>query len=345
MKAIAALLLLTSVAIGAWLAVAVVRRYALRALVDVPNARSSHAAPTPRGGGVGIVVANLTGLVTACLLGVADETLVIALAGGGLVVAVIGFLDDHKHVSPYLRLMCHVSAAVWLVYWVGRLPPIDFGSEVVDLGVFGVVLVLLSLVWFVNLFNFMDGIDGIAGAQSIFMTAAGAALAYTSGGGEQAVVPMLLLAAAVSGFLAWNWPPSRIFLGDVGSGYLGFMIGAIALWSVVEGWLTIWVWVILAGAFLADSTVTLIVRALARASLVEAHRSHAYQRLSRRWNGHASVTLAFTAVNLFWLGPWAFLAARFGSLGASFALVALSPLVVAAIGLGAGRRGEIGEKG
>lgn len=133
-------------------------------------------------------------------------------------------------------------------------------------------------------------------------------------------------------------------MGDVGSGYLGFALGAMALWTVVEGRLTAWVWLILGGAFLADATVTLLVRAWRGVALAEAHRSHAYQRLSRCWGSHRWVTLAFVAVNLLWLAPWAFLAAARPHLGAACAVAALAPLFVLAARLGAGRPGEIGAR-
>jgi Fuc2NAc and GlcNAc transferase len=130
-------------------------------------------------------------------------------------------------------------------------------------------------------------------------------------------------------------------MGDVGSGYLGFALGVLALWTVAEGWLTPWVWLILGGAFLADATVTLFRRARGGFRLVEAHRSHAYQRLSRHWGSHRSVTLGFVAISMLWLAPWAILATRWPSSGAACAFAALVPLFYLAAKLGAGRPGEI----
>lgn len=336
-------LLTALVAIASSAGVALVRRYALRRLLDVPNDRSSHSQPTPRGGGLALTVAHLCGVLLGGALGFVEVPLMLALAVGGLAVAVIGFLDDHGHVSASLRLGLHILAFVWAIFWLGMLPPVDFGWGAVDLGGIGTALLVLYLAWFLNLFNFMDGIDGIAGAQAMCMSLTGAALAYQAGGAEHAALPMVLLAAATIGFLLWNWPPARIFMGDVGSGYLGFALGVLALWTVTEGWLTLWVWLILGGAFLADATVTLFRRAKAQVRLVEAHRSHAYQRLSRHWGSHRSVTLAFVAVNVLWLAPWAIVATRWPSSGAVCALAALVPLFFLAARLGAGRPGEIGE--
>lgn len=337
-------LLAVVVALGSWFGVALVRRYARKRLLDVPNDRSSHSQPTPRGGGLALTVAHLLAVVVANWLGLLDLNLAATLIGGGFAVAVVGFLDDHGHVPAALRLICHLVAFAWAVWWLGGLPPVDFGWGPVDLGWAGTALLLLYLAWFLNLFNFMDGIDGIAGAQALCMSLTGVVLAYQAGGGEHAALPIVLLAAATLGFLAWNWPPARIFMGDVGSGYLGFALGVLALWTVVEGWLTPWVWLILGGAFLADATVTLVRRARARVNLVEAHRSHAYQRLSRHWRGHRPVTLAFIGVNVLWLAPWAFAAARWPASGAGCAIAALAPLFLLASRLGAGLPGEIGER-
>jgi Fuc2NAc and GlcNAc transferase len=330
-----------AVALGSWASVALVRRYALRRLLDLPNERSSHSQPTPRGGGLGLTVAHLLGVAAATLLGLLAPAVAIALIGGGALVAVIGFLDDHGHVAAPLRLLCHLLALSWGIWWLGELPPVDFGWGAVDLGWTGTALMALYCAWFLNLFNFMDGIDGIASAQALSMSVTAALLLLLVTGSERSALPLVLLASATAGFLAWNWPPARIFMGDVGSGYLGYALGALAIWTVAEGWLTPWVWVILGGAFLADATVTLFVRARSRVAVTQAHRCHAYQRLSRHFGSHRAVTLAFVAINVVWLGPWALVAAHWPQYAAACAVVAVSPLFVAASRLGAGREGEI----
>ena len=290
------------------------------------------------------MVAHLVGVLVATLVALSPYELATALIGGGLLVASIGLLDDYGHVPASLRLICHVLGFVWAVWWLGGLPPVDFGWGAVNLGPFGTVLMIVYLAWFLNLFNFMDGIDGIAGAQALSMTVTASLLLWFAADGTRATLPLWLLTAATAGFLVWNWPPAKIFMGDAGSGYLGFALGAMALWTVAEGWLTAWVWLILGGAFLADATVTLSVRARAGLALATAHRSHAYQRLSRHWGSHRAVTLIFTAVNALWLAPWALLAASRPNLGAACAVVALAPLFLLVARLGAGRPGEIGAR-
>jgi len=330
------------VAAGTWVGVAVVRAYALRRLVDLPNERSSHSQPTPRGGGLALTVMHLLGVLAATLLGLVPAGISASLIGGGGLVALIGFLDDHRHVPASVRLLCHFTAFGWAVWWLAVHGPLDVVREPALLGIAGALLLVIGLAWFLNLFNFMDGIDGIAAAQAIFMSGMATLLLFARDAGPGAMAPTMLLAAATAAFLAWNWPPARIFLGDVGSGYLGYALGVIAVWTTVEGWFTPWIWLILGGAFVADATVTLLVRLRSRAALAKAHRSHAYQRLSRHWRGHRPVTLAFAAVNLFWLAPWACAATLWPGRGAIFALAALLPLFWGALRLGAGRTGEIG---
>lgn len=330
-----------AVGVGSWAGVALVRRYALRRLLDLPNERSSHTQATPRGGGLALTLAHLVGVAAAWLLGLVPPAIAIALLGGGALVAAVGFLDDHRHVPAPLRLLCHVLAFAWAVWWLGGLPPVDFGWGDVDLGWAGTALLVVYCTWFLNLFNFMDGIDGIAGVQALMMSVTPTLLLLLVVGDLGNALPFVLLACATAGFLAWNWPPARIFMGDVGSGYLGYSLGALALWTVVQGWLTPWVWLILGGLFLADATVTLLVRARSRAAVTEAHRSHAYQRLSRHWGSHSSVTLACAAINLFWLAPWAIVATLWPQFAAACAVLAVSPLFAIAARLGAGREGEI----
>ena len=286
--------------------------------------------------------AHFGGVLGAASLGCVDRDLVMALVPGGILVALIGFLDDHGHVNPFLRLVVHLLALSFALVWIGewRWPGFGWGAD--GLRQMWPPLLLLLLAWFLNLFNFMDGIDGIAGSQALFMALGGALLSGLGGAGVDDVAPLILLAAAAAGFLVWNCPPARIFMGDVGSGYLGYALGVVALWTVVQGWLSPWVWAILGGAFIADATTTLVVRALARVRVTEAHRSHAYQRLSRHWRGHGRVPMAFSAINIGWLAPWAFVAARWPSAGAECAAISVLPLFLLALKLGAGLAGEIG---
>lgn len=312
-----------------------VRRYALaRRLVDVPNARSSHQLSTPRGGGLAIVVGFACILVVQAVGGRADTQLLIAVLPAVLGVAAVGFMDDHQHVAARVRIAVHVVAIAWALYWIGGPLAIPWPSGVLSIGWPVKLLAMLAMVWFLNLFNFMDGIDGIAASEAIFIACSGAWLATTSGQIGVASA-LLILAAAVLGFLAWNWPPAKIFMGDVGSGFLGAALGILGYAAAFADNLTLWSWVILVAVFVADATTTLIRRFVRRDRWYEAHRSHAYQRAARRW-GHLRVTVAVVLINLLWLLPMALLALAAPSSGVFIALLAYMPLLGLAAWLGAG---------
>ncbi|MBV4553008.1 glycosyltransferase family 4 protein [Pseudomonas sp. SWRI102] len=311
------------------------RRYALsRKLIDIPNARSSHSVPTPRGGGVSIV---LSFLITIPFL--SGELLawnfVVAFMGAGAGVAVLGFLDDHGHVPARWRLLGHFSAAAWALFWLNGMPAVSVVGATVSLGWLGHVLAAFYLVWMLNLYNFMDGIDGIASIEAIG-ACLGAALLYWLAGFYNLLFAPVLLAMAVAGFLYWNFPPARIFMGDAGSGFIGITLGLL---SIQAAWFSpklFWVWLILLGVFIVDATVTLARRLLRGDKVYEAHRSHAYQFASRQFGRHLPVTLAVAAINLFWLLPVAAGVALWEVDGLFALVVAYAPLVFLAVRFHAG---------
>jgi Fuc2NAc and GlcNAc transferase len=314
------------------------RLLALRkGMLDVPNARSSHKAPTPRGGGIAIVAVVSVLLPVLMWRGVVGRDLALALGGGGLMVAAVGFADDRRPLPTRVRLAVHCAAAVWALYWLGGLAPLRIGPHNVDLGMGGEALALLGIVWILNLFNFMDGIDALAASEAVFVLGAGATLA---GGGAEVAAVAWIAAAACAGFLLWNWPPARIFLGDVGSGYLGYLIAVLALAAARTDSAAPWVWLILGGAFFADATVTLARRVFRGEAAHEAHRSHAYQWLARRWNTHQRVSLSVIALNVGCLLPVAWLSARHPSAALRAVLGTLGLLAVLAAAVGAGRHEE-----
>jgi Fuc2NAc and GlcNAc transferase len=324
--------------VAAWLASLVLtglaRRYAVRRqLVDVPNDRSSHASPTPRGGGLGFVVTFLVALVVLHATGWVSLNASLALAGAGVTVAAVGFADDHAHMPAKLRILVHALAAAWVFYWLDVRPGEALG--VVWPVWLGALLVVLFVVWVLNLYNFMDGIDGLAGAEAVTACVGGAALGVAFWPASGVWLQPLLLAAAVLGFLVWNLPPARIFMGDVGSGFLGVCVAAIALESLAVSPAWFWAWMVLLGAFVVDATFTLLRRIVRRRPFYEAHRSHAYQHAARRF-GHRAVTLATVLLNLLWLLPIAWLVASERLGGVSGLLLAYLPLIGIAIYFRAG---------
>ena len=200
-------------------------------------------------------------------MGVLDDDVAAAFIGGGGLVALVGWLDDRRGVHAAVRAVVHCVAAGWAVYLVGGLPSYSTGTEHVHLGAIGGLLAVLGIVWATNLYNFMDGIDGIAGGQALCAGVFGGALLLLSGSAGLASVAFLV-AAATAGFLAWNWAPAKIFMGDVGSGFLGFTFGALAVASENDGGVPLLLWVLLLGVFVVDATVTLLRRTLARRGAV-----------------------------------------------------------------------------
>jgi Fuc2NAc and GlcNAc transferase len=323
---------LASAVVAGW-----ARRAAIaRGVIDVPNERGSHQRPTPRGGGIGIVVAMTGALLLLELSGAIQRGLFLALVVGGGAVAAVGFLDDRHKLPANWRLAVHTLAALWAVYCVGGLRQVQIGEHVAHLGIVGSALAVLGVVWVLNLFNFMDGIDGIASVEALFVSASGALLALLAGNGA-IVAASLVFGCACVGFLFWNWPPARVFLGDVGSGYLGYVVIVIALSDTQARPAAIWQWFTLGALFFTDSTLTLLRRLFRGDHVHQPHRQHAYQRLARRWGSHAKVTLLTLAIDLAWLLPLASLAAFRPAWGVPVALVATLPLLLGCWTLGAGR--------
>lgn len=313
--------------------------YANKKLMDIPNDRSSHEIPTPRGGGVAIVISYALSLLYLYLSHKLNPGITLALAGG-LPIAMIGFIDDHRHVSARLRLMIQILSATWSILWLDGLLYLQFNGEEYQLGQVGNILAILLLVWLVNLFNFMDGIDGIAASEVIFvglsaftiLTLKNSNISFINEG-----LPLLSLAAASLGFLFWNWPPARIFMGDVGSGVVGFLIGVSALYSAKSGAISLVTWLILLGTFYVDASFTLAQRILTGQNFTQAHRSHAYQKAARLHGSHKKVTLTFIFINLFWLLPLACAATNWPKLELMCLFIAYIPLVLMAQRLEAGK--------
>ncbi|MBT2294345.1 MraY family glycosyltransferase [Pseudomonas fluorescens] len=305
----------------------VIRSYAIhKNVLDVPVERSSHCTPTPRGGGIAIVLSFALGLVTLKFAGGLTSSTLWALLVSGGGIALLGFLDDHKPIAVRWRLLGHFLASGGIAFYLNGIPPIDiFGLSLIT-GELGYALATVYLVWMLNLYNFMDGIDGIASVEAISVCLA-ACLLYRLSGFYSLISAPLILVMAVSGFLFWNFPVARIFMGDGGSGFLGITLGVLSLQAA---WILpkfLWVWLILLGVFIVDATVTLLWRLLMGERIYEAHRSHAYQFASRRLGSHIPVTLTVAVINFFWLLPVAACVILWGLDGAIGLVVAYTPLV------------------
>lgn len=292
-----AILLLCVAFVLSWLGTGFVRRFAVsRRILDVPNARSSHDVPTPRGGGVVFTVLFLLALVGFLTASLPHPNLWIALLGGGILVASVGGLDDYRELPSFVRLVLYAVAAGWAAYWIGGLPVLSFGFATIHLGWSGYFISWAFILAFTNIYNFMDGIDGLTGSE-------GAIVALTAGillscSGEPIVGWIFIgLSAALLGFLRWNWHPAKVFMGDVGSNFLGFVFATTALTTGRFSDVSIWIWGILLGVFMVDGFLTFGRRILRRLPPTQAHRSHAYQGAVQRGHSHARVTLVIVGIN------------------------------------------------
>lgn len=305
--------------------------------LDIPNDRSSHTTPTPKGGGIAIVLTML--LATAVLYGGGHLTpaLALSLSLGGGAVAMLGHLDDRRGLSAVFRLVVQVLAATLAVWLVGGVSVLPLGSFDWQPGLIGGVIAVIGLVWMINLTNFMDGIDGLAASHAVLVSLAAAALLWSADAHGPASY-MLLLAAASAGFLVFNWPPATIFMGDVSSGFLGLVIGTVAIATAEH--VSLWAWGILITPFMADATVTRAMRYRLYGDLFGAHRAHVYQRLSRRLGGHQPVVQRFWALSLLIYVPLAVYVAQVPSSGWLVMPATWVISFVAAYRLGAGRDDE-----
>ncbi len=326
----------------AWLITLLVCKNALTLkLIHLPNERSSHSKITPHGGGLGIIGSFF--LVSFYLMW--QEQIyspiywaVILLC---LLVALVGLIDDIMHLSAFLRLSIHASVSL-LVYLSISTLPLPVLEDILGLPfAVTIALVILAGSWWINLFNFMDGIDGLAALQAIFMLSSALWISFYS---QADVVEttvwlwMLCLVFATLGFLFHNWSPAKIFMGDVGSTFLAFMIFFFALITISLGWINYAAWAILAALFVVDATVTLLRRIIARENILQGHRSHLYQHLADYWSSHQKVTLVYFAINLFWLFPLAWLCLVYRDASWWLLLVAYYPLILLAYKFNAGNK-------
>ena len=303
--------------------------------LDKPVARSSHSTPTPLGGGFAVVFLVFIASAHAFYAGQLEKGFFLSLFGA-YAVAAVGLIDDLKNVHAIWRIPLHFGAALWSLFWLGEIPALDFGLFTILNQSVLIPLALLALVWLTNLFNFMDGIDGLAGSELLFVT--GFSLAAGISGMDSGRSELLTVAcASAAGFLVWNWHPARIFMGDAGSGFAGFFIGLMALFTVQAGVMTYWTWLILLAIFAVDATLTLACRFWRGEHWFEGHNTHAYQHAARKFQSHSKVTIATVLINVCWLTPLAVVSVLYPSLGGLFSLIAVVPLAMLALGLGAGR--------
>ena len=322
LAASASILILT--AIACFVASVIATRAALgwlskRRFLDNPNARSSHSAPTPTGGGIGFMAVILVALLVTYSV---EQYPPFWLLTGTVIIVAVSFVDDLRPVPSSVRLLFQTAAILALLASL----PVD--TVIINAGLpdwLDRALAGLAWLWFINLFNFMDGIDGIAAGESVIVAVGLVGLALLNAVFGSASIPAVIVAAAAAGFLLLNWYPSRLFMGDSGSTGLGFVIGWLLIEAAGAGLLA--AALILPMFFLVDATSTLFARAIRRRPLARAHRDHAYQAavdrgLSQRFVAASVGVLGLALIGLAWLSPSAPVATTATALAVSSGLVA-----------------------
>lgn len=262
-------------------------------ILDIPNERSSHSVPTPKGGGLAIVLTWFVGISIMFFYKSINSNLYFALLCG-LPLAIISLLDDILNLKPVIRFFIQVFVAISAIILLREINPIEiFGLEIKSWLVLHAIAII-GIVWFINLFNFMDGIDGYASMEAITITIA---IYFINGNPIN-----LILIASVLGFLFWNWPKAKVFMGDIGSTQLGFVLIILGIYFNNTSELSIIHWIMLSSLFWFDATLTLFRRWKNKEKLTIAHRKHAYQRAVQSGLSHQKTIIISVGFNLAIIG-------------------------------------------
>lgn len=275
--------------IVSYIATLLVREIAMKKqIMDIPNARSSHSQPTPRGGGIAIIIAWYSGLIVLKFNGSISEDLFLALISG-FVLAFVSFIDDIFNLKPWIRILFQLLTVFLGLYFIGGLKILYLNNSAFAFPFILNILVIIGAIWFINLYNFLDGIDGYASIEAICI-ASGMYMIVNN--------PVLLLIIfSVLGFLIWNWPKARIFMGDIGSTQLGYILIILAIYFNNFMEFDFAGFLILSSLFWFDATLTLYRRWRNNEKLSQAHRKHAYQRIVQSGFSHRKTIIISIFIN------------------------------------------------
>lgn len=297
-------------------------------MVDAPNERSSHIKPTPKGGGLSFSV--VFTLISAGIY-FFDEgyrSIVSPLLFGAPVVVGLGWLDDRYQLSASFRLAVHFSVAVVIYALVTQWFKIDlFISFLPDIFWVSFLFCIFFISWFINLFNFMDGADGLAASTAIAGSVLMAVITYLHGAQEISIL-YTLIAYTVSGFLFFNWQPAKIFMGDTGSYFLGFVFASLALICKVNAQISFYSHLIIFGFFIVDATYTLGMRIVRREKVFNAHKQFGFHKLMEKSWAHRKISAFYVMVMILWLFPMAHLASVHDDYGFLLVIISYLPLIV-----------------
>ncbi len=310
----------------------IIIHYFGRRLLDEPNIRSSHQTPTPRGGGIALAAGVVITVLIVLWLAHKDAPRIYWLLVPSGLIAILGICDDLFNLNIGLRLVVQFLLAGLGIYFIGMN---NEWSPSIRLLITG--LLILFIVWMTNLYNFMDGINGLAALEAISVCIAMAFIYWMQTVNKDAIYLLIIIASSACGFLFWNFPTAKLFMGDSGSLFLGLSFGLLIIESSNENPRLVIVWLIMLGVFIVDASYTLTYRFITRQAVHQAHRTHAYQKIATKLNSHKKTTLAIVAINFFWLLPIAIAVTITQLNSAAALLVAYAPLLLLAQKLQAGR--------
>jgi UDP-N-acetylmuramyl pentapeptide phosphotransferase/UDP-N-acetylglucosamine-1-phosphate transferase len=271
-----------------------VRKIALhKQILDIPNLRSSHTQPTPRGGGMAIVAAWYTGIFMLYYFKIIESELFFALISG-FVLAFVSFLDDVITLQPWIRILFQFITVVCGLYFIDGLKILYINDFKIEMPFAVNLIIIVGAVWFINLYNFLDGIDGYASVEAI---AIAAGLYMITGN-----LVLLILIFSVLGFLIWNWPKAKIFMGDIGSTQLGYIFVILSIYFNNNLEFNFIGFLILGSLFWFDATITLYRRWRNHEKLSEAHKKHVYQRINQYGYSHQKTIIISIFINLIFIG-------------------------------------------
>ena len=261
-------------------------------IMDIPNDRSSHSVPTPRGGGVAIVSAWYLGLFGLKYFNLIEPGLFYALLSG-FILAFVSSLDDLFSIKPWIRILFQLLTVSTGLFFINGFKGFYLNDYVISLPIVFSILALIGAIWFINLYNFLDGIDGYASVEAI-MTALAMFILTKS-------PVFFVLIFAVLGFLVWNWPKAKIFMGDIGSTQLGYILIILGFYFNNNHEFNIFGWLILTSLFWVDASLTLFRRWRNKEKLIQAHKKHAYQRIVQFGFSHQKTILFSVLINIFFV--------------------------------------------
>jgi len=311
-----------------WIGVFLYKKYAIYiGIIAHQNHRTLHDSPIPRGGGVVFSILFILFILVIWPYLELSKNLFLILAVGGGMATLFGFIDDIMNIRARTKLIIQLLLSGWVVYllYLDSL----FVENLVPIYIM-IAACLFFMVWIMNAYNFMDGVDGMASSGAIFSSVTLALILSLTTNSVELIPIFILIAATVSGFIIFNWPPATIFMGDAGSVFLGYIFGSLLIFTTLNGSLSIWNWLIVFGYFFADTTVTQIVRVILIKKWYLAHQSHAYQNFARITGSHLKVTRRVTLYNIIWILPIAIWSALQPEMEIIAAILAITPALIVA---------------